>query len=162
MIRVLKLSIPFFAAIFISSVAVAFVPLMLTPTTCPGKTQVKITETSPFAGMTIREFLALTPRKYRELTGKRLSLPQKLSLKHAQYRVRKMYSKNKQVDLILVAQDVDTNNFNILGFILGIALGPLGILIAFLIEGKSSSTFRWALYGSLIWLGIFLLVVLVL
>ena len=160
MIRVLKLSIPFFAAILISCSASAFVPLSLTPSLGPESAPTEFAENSPFAGMTIKEFLALTPKKYRELTGKRLSLPQKLSLKLAQYRVKKMIKRNKQIDMMLIAQDVDTNNFDILGFILGIALGPLGILVAYLIEGKSSSTFRWAVFGALIWLGIFLLVVL--
>ena len=160
MIRVLKLSIPFFAALLISFSASAFVPLILTPSIKFERKQAKYAETSPFAGMTIKEFLALTPGKYKALTGKRLSLPQKVSLKYAQYRIKKMCKKNKQVDMMLIAQDVDTNNFDILGFILGIALGPLGILIAYLIEGKSSSTFRWAVLGALIWLGIFLLVIL--
>ena len=112
--------------------------------------------------MTITDFLSLTPRKYKELTGKKLSLPQKLSLKLAQVKVKKMVKKNKQVDLMAFAGEIDTNNFDILGFILGLALGPLGVLIAYLIEGKSSATFTWSVIGTLIWLGVFLLVVLVL
>ena len=112
--------------------------------------------------MTISDFLSLTPRKYKELTGKKLSLPQKLSLKLAQVKVKKMVKKNKQIDLMAFAREIDTNNFDILGFILGVALGPLGVLIAYLIEGKSSSTFTWSVIGALIWLGVFLLVVLVL
>ena len=36
------------------------------------------------------------------------------------------------------------------------------LLIAFLIEGKGSSTFTWSIIGGLVWLGLVLLVVLVL
>ena len=117
---------------------------------------------SQFVGMTINDFLLLTPRKYRQLTGKKLSLPQQLALKLAQVKVKKMVKKNKPVDLILMAREIDTNNFDILGFILGLVLGPLGVLIAYLLEGRSSSTFLWSVIGGLIWLGAFLLVVLVL
>lgn len=160
MTRVLKLSIPFVVAILISSFACAFAPLIHPPTRGSVHANTDI-ETSPLPGMTIREFLAITPKKYKQLTGKKLSIYQKLSLKHAQYRVKKMF-KNKDLDMILIPQDVETNEFDILGFILGIALGPVGILIAYLIEGKSSSTFKWSVIGALIWVGIFLLVVVVL
>ena len=159
---ILKLSIPFFVTLMISSAASAFMTRLALPEVSSVNPQTEVAKPSPFEGMTIKEFLGLTPAKYKEQTGKRLSLSQKISLKLAQHKVKKMMKRNKQPDLMLVAKDIDTNNFDILGFILGIALGPLGILIAYLIEGKSSSTFRWALYGSLIWLGIFLLVVFIL
>jgi hypothetical protein len=112
--------------------------------------------------MTIQKFLALTPRRYKELTGKKLSLPQRLTLKIAQVKVKRLVKKNKQVDLVVFANAINGDDFDIPGFILGIVLGPLGILIAYLIEGKNSAMFRWALVGSLIWLGLFLLVVLIL
>lgn len=160
--RFLKLSISILAIFLISSMASAFTRVMELPKTESVYSQAGGAIPSPFAGMTIKEFLSLTPRTYKELTGKRLSLSQKFSLKLAQHKIKKMVKKGKPVELMLVAKDVDTNNFDILGFILGIALGPIGMLIAYLIEGKSSSTFRWALYGAIIWLGIFLLVVLIL
>ena len=161
MIRVLKLSIPFVACVLISTVVYAFVPFTLTPN-AQRDWEPKITNSSPFAGMTVKQFLALTPKRYKQLTGERLTIPQRLTLKYAQYRIKKLLKKHRDTNLVLSAEDIDTNNFDILGFVLGIALGPLGILIAYLIEGKSSSTFRWAIIGALIWLGVFLLVVLVL
>jgi hypothetical protein len=160
--RILKLSISFFLTLLIASVASSFSSGLFIPAGTNAKPDTEIAKPSPFAGMTINDFIALTPKKYKELTGKKLSLPQKLSLKLAQYKVKKMVRKNRKVDLLLIARDVDTNNFDILGFILGIALGPIGVLIAYLIEGKSSSTFTWSVIGALIWLGVFLLVVLVL
>lgn len=117
---------------------------------------------SPFASMTVTDFLLLTPKKYKLLTGKKLSFSQKISLKIVQFKVKRMVQKKKPVDLVSMAREIDTSNFDILGFILGVALGPLGVLIAYLIEGKGSSTFTWSIIGGLIWLGVFLLVVLVL
>ena len=72
-----------------------------------------------------------------------------------------MVKKNKPVNLMLIAREIDNNNFDILGFILGLVLGPLGMLIAYLTEGRSSSTFLWSAIGALVWLGIFLLLILV-
>lgn len=117
---------------------------------------------SPFEQMTVNDFLLLTPKKYRLLTGKRLSFSQKISLKIVQYKIKRMARKNRPIDLAWMAREIDTSNFDILGFILGVALGPVGVLIAYLIEGKGSSTFTWSIIGALIWLGVFLLVVLVL
>lgn len=112
--------------------------------------------------MTIKEFLSLTPRKYKELSGKRLSLSQKLNLRIAQYKIKRMIRKNKQLDAMVIGKALDGNDFHIPGFIIGIVLGPVGVLIAYLIEGKNSAMFQWAIIGALIWLGLFLLVVLIL
>ena len=160
--QILKLSIPLFVILLISWFPSSSATVYNQTNALDRSSFTEPAKPSPFAGMTISDFLSLTPRKYKELTGKKLSLPQKLSLKLAQVKVKKMMRKNKKIDLIAFARDIDTNNFDILGFILGVALGPLGVLIAYLIEGKSSSTFTWSVIGALIWLGVFLLVVLVL
>ena len=160
--QILKLSIPLFVILLISWFPSSSATVYNQTNALDRSSFTEPAKPSPFAGMTISDFLSLTPRKYKELTGKKLSLSQKLSLKLAQVKVKKMMRKNKKIDLIAFARDIDTNNFDILGFILGVALGPLGVLIAYLIEGKSSSTFTWSVIGALIWLGVFLLVVLVL
>lgn len=158
---VLKLSIPFLLGVLISSISYGYaVPV-------PGADARESTvhsdvRPSPFKEMSVQTFLSLTPKQYRQLTGKKLSILQKLSLKLAQSRVKKLLRKNRHIDLEVIARDIETNQFSILGFILGVVLGPLGILIAFLIEGKGSSTFTWSIIGGLVWLGLVLLVVLVL
>ena len=116
-----------------------------------------VVKPSPFSNITAQAFLSLTPKKYYELTGKKLSLSQKLSLKIAQYKVKRMLKKNKQIDLMLIAKDVDTKGFDILGFILGLALGPIGVLIGYLVGGKGSAVFKWSIYGAVIWVLIVLL-----
>jgi hypothetical protein len=111
---------------------------------------------SPFAGMTVKQFLALTPKEYQKLTGKKLSLPQKVSLKLAQAKVKKMVRQNKQVDLYKFDQGVDTSDFSIGGFVLGVLLGPIGVLIGYLIGDRS--VIKWAWIGFAVWLAIVLLV----
>jgi hypothetical protein len=153
-----KASILCTVTVLLSLSSSAFVNIVL-PNTYSGYSTAEIAKPSPFAGMTVEDFLHLTPKQYRQLSGKKLSLSQKLTLKIAQYKVKRMVRKNKKVDLMAFANAIDGNDFHIPGFILGIVLGPLGILIAYLIEGKTSAMFQWALVGSLIWLGLFLLVV---
>lgn len=111
---------------------------------------------SPFAGMTIKDFLALTPKKYKELTGQKMTLSQKISLKIAQYKVKRAAKKNKQIELTKFADGIDTSDFSIGGLVLGLLLGPIGVLIAYLIGDRS--VIKWAWVGGAIWLAIFLLV----
>lgn len=111
---------------------------------------------SPFAGMTVKQFLALTPKEYQKLTGKKLSLAQKVSLKLAQVKVKKMSRQNKQVDLYKFDAGVDTTDFSIGGFVLGILLGPIGVLIGYLIG--DTSVIKWSWIGFAVWLAIVLLV----
>ena len=111
---------------------------------------------SPFAGMTVKQFLALTPKEYQKLTGKKMSLSQKVSLKLAQAKVKKMSKQNKQVDLYKFDAGVDTTDFSIGGFVLGVLLGPIGVLIGYLIGDRS--VIKWAWIGFAVWLAIVLLV----
>lgn len=114
---------------------------------------------TPFAAMTVKDFLALTPKKYRELTGKRMSLSQKISLKIAQYKVKKLIKQNKQVNLNTLTRDIDTTDVNIGGLVLGLLLGPIGVLIAYLIDDRN--VIKWAWIGSIPWFIIAILVLVV-
>jgi hypothetical protein len=113
---------------------------------------------APFANMNVEEFLALTPKKYKELTGEKLSLTQKISLKLAQKKIRKALKNNESVDSITMANAVDTSDFNIGGFVLGLLLSVVGVLIAYLIG--DTSVIKWAWIGFGVFLVIFLLAVL--
>jgi hypothetical protein len=110
----------------------------------------------PLVLRSIEEFLTLTPKKYKELTGRKMSLPQKVSLKIAQQKVKKAVRKGKTVDLNAVAREVDTSDFNIAGFVLGLLLGIIGVLIAYLIG--DSNIVKWAWIGFAVWVGLVLLV----
>jgi hypothetical protein len=116
------------------------------------------TVAAPFAGMTVQDFLALTPRKYKELTGEKLSLTQKISLKLAQKKIRKAIKNNESIDQAQIANAVDTSDFNIGGFVLGLLLSVIGVLIAYLIG--DTNVIKWAWIGFGVFLVIFLLAVL--
>jgi hypothetical protein len=113
----------------------------------------------PFNTMLVQQFLSLTPKKYQELTGRKMSLPQKISLKLAQMKVKKMLKQGKKVDLLAMSKKgVNTSDFNIAGFLLGFFLSLLGVLIAYLLDNEA--IIKWAWIGAGISLLIWLLAVL--
>jgi hypothetical protein len=114
------------------------------------------TNPQPLNLRTLEEFLSLTPKKYTELTGKKMTLPQKVSLKIAQHKVKRAIKKGQSVDLNALSKDVDTSNFNIGGFVLGLLLGIIGVLIAYLVGDHD--VVKWAWIGFAVWVGIVLLV----
>jgi hypothetical protein len=95
-----------------------------------------------------REFLALTPEKYYQLTGKRMSLFQKISLKLAQQKIKRMKRKGKPVDLVAMSKGVETSDFNLPGFVLGLVLSLLGVLIVYLIDKTDANMIKWAWIGA--------------
>ena len=128
------------------------------PSTEPVPPKSENTVVTPFTGMTVQDFLALTPKKYKELTGEKLSITQKISLKLAQKKIRKAVKNNESIDSATMANAVDTSDFNIGGFVLGFLLSVIGVLIAYLIG--DTSVIKWAWIGFGVFLVIFLLAVL--
>lgn len=128
------------------------------PSTEPVPPKSENTVVTPFTGMTVQDFLALTPKKYKELTGEKLSITQKISLKLAQKKIRKAVKNNESIDSATMANAVDTSDFNIGGFVLGLLLSVIGVLIAYLIG--DTSVIKWAWIGFGVFLVIFLLAVL--
>src|SRR5258706_7557292 len=62
------------------------------------------TEPGPLNDQLTREFLALSPKKYYEMTGKKMSVPQMISLKLAQQKIKRMLRKGKVVDLLAMGR----------------------------------------------------------
>lgn len=111
---------------------------------------------SPFAGMTMGEFMELTPKTYKEMTGKKMSFSQKLSLKLLQRKLRKAAKNNEQTESHIMPAGLDTSDFSIGGFVLGLLLPIIGVLIAYLIG--DTTVIKWAWVGFGIWVIIGLLV----
>ena len=128
------------------------------PSTEPVPPKSEKTVAAPFSGMTVQDFLALTPKKYKELTGEKLSLTQKISLKLAQKKIRKAVKNNESVDSADIASAVETNDFNIGGFVLGLLLSVIGVLIAYLIG--DTTVIKWAWIGFGVFMVIFLIAIL--
>jgi hypothetical protein len=158
--RLLMLTLTFCGLlIFSGPAAAATLPVV------PASSAEEVKPSQPAPGFTVEQFLALTPKKFKEITGKKLNLPQRLALKMTQRKIKRMIKKGQPVDMNAIARAVDTNDFNIGGFLLGLILGPLGVVIALILKETGTvdqSFFRWSLYGGLIWLAIALLSVLIL
>lgn len=107
-----------------------------------------VSKPGPYNDILIRQFLSLTPRKYYELSGKRMSLLQKISLKLAQHKVKRMLKKGEPVDLVAMSKGVDTSDFNLPGFALGLILSVFGVLIAYLIDDTDANMIKWAWIGA--------------
>lgn len=131
---------------------------VVVPSITPEPVKKESTALSPVSKMSVDDFLSMTPKKYKALTGEKLSLTQKISLKLAQKKIKKALRNNEQIDSATMANALDTSDFNIGGFILGLLLSVIGVLIAYLIGDPS--VIKWAWVGFGIFLIIFLLAVL--
>jgi hypothetical protein len=100
----------------------------------------------------------ISTSQFEKLSGKNLHLPDKIGFKLAQRELRKSINSDGTVNskkLEKVAKKLDGSGFNLGGFALGLLLGPIGVLIAYLIPGENkTSRIKWA------WLGLLVAVVL--
>lgn len=119
---------------------------------------------NPLSLITAEQFLSLTPQKYHELTGKKMNFVQRVEFKMIQHKVKKMVKRGEVVTMADVQKKFeDMSSMNVLGFLLGLILGPVGVIIALILKETGdvgADTVRWSLYGLLIWLVIVLLVIL--
>jgi hypothetical protein len=147
-------------ALLAFNTANAFTPLTIMAP--PTKTVIK--DPNPLSVITAQQFLNLTPQKFQELTGKKLNLFQKVQLKMLQHKVKKMVKRGEVVTMADVQKKFDDlNSMNVLGFLLGLILGPVGVIIALILKETGdvgADVVRWSLYGLLIWLAIVLVVIL--
>ena len=102
------------------------------------------------AYFSIQDFLSLTPGKYKQLTGKKLSFFQKIMLRTEQRKIRRSLDQKEPAIL---------SDFDPFGFVLGLFISIFGVGISYLINYKY--TRKWAWIGAGIG-GIFILIALLL
>jgi len=147
-------------ALLTFNTASAFTSLVVISKPCVAS----IKDPNPLSLITPKQFLTLTPQKFQELTGKKMNLVQKLELKILQHKVKKMLKKGKDVTMAdVIKRFEDDSLMNVLGFLLGAILGPIGVIVALILKESgdmSQTAFRWSLIGMLIWLVWFFIVIL--
>lgn len=125
------------------------------------QSQNKNSVSSMYQEMSAEGFVLLTAKKMEELTGKKLSFTQKISLKRLQKQVKRQLQKGKSVDMNVIARKADwQDNFHLGAYLLGLFLGPIGVLIVYLVQYEDPQVARKSAWrGLLSWLLIGLLVV---
>ncbi|MCO6498406.1 MAG: hypothetical protein J5I50_12180 [Chitinophagaceae bacterium] len=104
--------------------------------------------------VSLKDFSVMTVKEYEEVTGKHLNLFKKIELKIIQKKIRKSIAKDGTFknDKLLSAMSLDdpSQGFHLGGFALGFLIGPIGVLIAYLIGNNSAvdtNRRKWAWIG---------------
>ena len=101
--------------------------------------------------VSLAKFIKLTPAEYKEITGQKLKLDGKLSLKILQRHLKKAVRSDGTVNMEKfkkMADDVD--GFHLGWFALGFFLGIIGLIIALVIkDDKRHGRIKWTLIGLL-------------
>lgn len=105
----------------------------------------------------------ITRADYEKLSGKKLNLLDRLSFSIGQKKLRKAIKADGTIDAAKVQKmfrpDGLFSTFHLGGFLLGLFLGPIGVLIAYLInDDYKDDRVRWAWSGMGLFAGILLLV----
>lgn len=116
--------------------------------------------------ISLEDLAYMKPRDYAKITDKHMNLVQRMKFSLAQKKLRNSINADGTVNnkalRNMAAPDMDgQTGFHLGGFALGVLLGPIGVLIAYLInDDKSANRRKWAWIGGIVWLLWFLLVVL--
>ena len=90
-----KFSFVLFVVLLFTQTSFAFVNPVVSTVAAGEVTTEPSAKPAPFSAMTVKYFLTLTPKKYTELTGKKLTFPQKVSLKLVQLKIKNQLRKGK-------------------------------------------------------------------
>ncbi len=125
-----KITILLFAVAFAfsSNAGIIFLPSNSTDNAKTGK----LSTIDILSQLDAKSFLALTPAKVAEMTGRKLTLNQKINLKLTQRLVKKELKKGVDVNMMDMAKRADSGSFNWGAAALGFFLGLIGVLIVYL------------------------------
>ncbi len=151
-----KLIIVLLAVVFnFSSNAAGFisVPVDATDNSKAGKAST----VEMLAQIDAKTFAALTPAKFSEITGQKMTLTQKVALKIVQREVKKELKKGHDVNMTEVAKRAAGGSFNWGAAALGFFLGLIGVLIVYLAFKNDKEVARKSAWiGFAVWVAIVL------
>ncbi|MDE3212482.1 MAG: hypothetical protein KGM98_04550 [Bacteroidota bacterium] len=104
-------------------------------------------------------FVKMTPREFSVATGKNLNIFQRIYFKAIQHRIRKQLQDHPN---LLITQYYDPVHekfkFNLLWFVIGSFIGPLGVLTAYSSRSRKGGPTRKSKLFS-VWLGLLFFIV---
>jgi hypothetical protein len=119
-------------------------------------------------GLTISllDLSEINVNELQQLTGEKMSVANKLMFKKAQKQLRASINEDGTVNnkklLKHYKPAAGTDGFHVGGFLLGLFVGLIGILIAYLInDEKKKKRVKWAWIGLIVWAAIWLLVLII-
>jgi len=159
----MKKLLSLFAAALILNVSIAIVPFS------DGVKPVKATAIMLPIGksgqkISLADFSKLKPREYEKLAGVKLGFFDRIAYKMAMKKLRKGIAPdgtitNKKI-INLVKPAGVTDDFHLGGFALGLLVGLIGVLIAYLInDDKKDTRVKWAWLGLAVWVAIVIIAV---
>ena len=138
-----------------SNAGIIYVPANSTDNAKAGKTSTA----NVLGQLDAKTFLSLTPAKVQEMTGVKMNLGQKVTLKMAQMEVKKQLKNGKEVNMAEMGKKAG-GGINFLWLLIGFVLGLIGVLIAYLTrEGHDDGRVKSAWIGAAIWLVLWVLLV---
>jgi hypothetical protein len=99
--------------------------------------------------ISLDDFMKLKPSGYKKLTGKRMNLKEIICLKIVQHHLKNTINNDGTVNLQKLADDETDSMWNNLDWVaLGFFLGPIGLLIAVIInDSKRHQRIQWTAVG---------------
>jgi hypothetical protein len=111
--------------------------------------------------LSVQDLSLISVKDFQNLTGKKMNLVDRLSFKIAQKKLRGSINTDgsfnkKKVEKFFNSAAEGGSGFHLGGFILGLLLGLIGVLIAYLIkDDKKKARVKWAWIGWVAWLIIY-------
>ena len=114
---------------------------------CPGKIMLPLFNSGKM--ISLDDFMKLKPSGYKKLTGKRMNLKEIICLKIVQHHLKNDINNDGTVNLKQFADDETDSIWSNLDWVaLGFFLGPIGLLIALVInDGSRHQRIQWTAVG---------------
>jgi hypothetical protein len=98
--------------------------------------------------ISLAKFMTLKPSEYKELTGKKMSFKERISLKLFQHRFKDDINADGTVNVKKLTDDEKDSGNPVGWFFLGFFFSVAGLVIALVIkDGHRHDRIKWALYG---------------